>query len=366
MKFTCNKKSFTEAVAGVSKAVTPSSAVPILQGILIRADGFKLELTGYDLEMAITTTLEANVTEPGDIVLPAKLLSDMLRSLAAEEVEVQSEENLSTHIKGGITEYDLMGMSAGDFPELPVPGADRAFEIDAAELSAMINTTLYAVSSDDKKPAHTGELFAIAPGELTVVALDGFRLAITKHPIVTDREISIVVPAKTSAEVARLMGESGESIKVDANRRYVVFSGGGYTLMSRLIEGEFLNYQTVVPEGYKTRVTVDVPAFEKAIERCSVIITERLKNPLHIIFGSGIDIKCQTALGKVSDQIDAEIEGENVEIGFNYRYLLDALRFSGCDRVVLELSGPLSPVKIMPLEGDEFLFLVLPVRFKND
>lgn len=366
MKFSCEKKSFFDAVAGVSKAVTPSSAVPILQGILIRADGFKLELTGYDLEMAITTTFEANVTEPGEIVLPAKLLSDMLRSLAADEVTVESGENLATHIKGGITEYDLMGMNAADFPELPAPGADRAFEIDAAELSSMIGTTIYAVSADDKKPAHTGELFAIAPGELTVVALDGFRLAITKHPVITDREISIVVPAKTAAEAARLMGESGEAIKVDANRRYVVFSGGGYTLMSRLIEGEFLNYQTVVPEGYKTRVVVDVPAFEKSIERCSVIITERLKNPLRVTFGEGIDIKCQTPLGKVSDQIEAEVKGENVEIGFNYRYLLDALRFSGCDKVVMELSGPLSPVKIMPVEGDEFLFLVLPVRFKND
>lgn len=366
MKFTCDKKNLFDAVAGVSKAVTPSSAVPILQGILIRADGFKLELTGYDLEMAITTSIEANVTEPGEIVLAAKLFSDMLRSLSAEEVSVESGDNLATHIKGGITEYDLMGMNASDFPELPAPGADRAFEIDAAELSSMIGTTIYAVSSDDKKPAHTGELFSIAPGELTVVALDGFRLAITRHPVVTDREISIVVPAKTASEAAKLMGESGEAIKVDANRRYIVFSGGGYTLMSRLIEGEFLNYQTVVPEGHKTRVVVDVPLFEKAIERCSVIITERLKNPLRITFGDGIDIKCQTPLGKVSDQIEAEVEGEKVEIGFNYRYLLDALRYSGCDKIVMELSGPLSPVKIMPVEGEEFLFLVLPVRFKND
>ncbi len=367
MKFVCEKKLLAEAVAGVSRAVTPSSTVPVLQGILIKAEGFKLYLTGYDLEMAITTSLEANVTEPGEIVLPAKLLSDMLRSLSSEEVTIECNDNMATHIKGGITEYDLIGMNAADFPELPSPGADRAFEIDAAELASMIETTKYAVSTDDKKPAHTGELFAIEPGELTVVALDGFRLAITRHPVITDREISIVVPAKTAAEVARLMGECGGPITVDANRRYVVFSGGSYTVMSRLIEGEFLNYKTVVPEGYKTKIIVDVPAFEKAIERCSVIITERLKNPLRVSFGeNSIDIKCNTPLGKVSDQLEAIIEGDKVEIGFNYRYLLDALRNSGCDRVVMELSGPLSPVKIMPVEGDEFLFLVLPVRFKND
>lgn len=366
MKFSCDKKALADAVAGVSRAVSPSSTVQVLQGILFQADGFKLTLTGYDLEMAITTTVEANVTEPGEIVLPAKLFGEMIRSLSAEEVAVESDDNFSVHIKGGITEYDMLGIAAADFPELPVPGADEAFEIDAAELAGMIGMTLYAVSTDDKKPAHTGELFSIEPGEITVVALDGFRLAITRHPVQTEREISIVVPAKTSAEVARLMGDSGEMIKVDANRRYVVFSGGNYTVMSRLIEGEFLNYKTVVPENSVTKVTVEVSQFEKAIERCSVIITERLKNPLRITFGDTIEIRCQTPLGRVSDSIPAEIDGEKMEIGFNYRYLLDALRNSGCDRVVLELSGPLSPVKIMPAEGDDFLFLVLPVRFKND
>lgn len=368
MKFSCDKKTLAEAVAGVSRAVTPSSSVPVLQGVLLRADGFKLELTGYDLEIAITTALDVNVMEPGEIVLPAKLLGDMLRNLSGEEVQIESNnESLTTHIKSGIAEYDLMGMNAADFPELPSPGADRAFEIDAAELAGMISSTIYAVSTDDKRPAHTGELFSIEPGELTIVALDGFRLAIAKHPVITDREISIVVPSKTAAEVARLMGGSGQSIVVDANRRFVVFSDGIYTITSRLIEGEFLNYKTVVPEGFKTKAIVEVPSFEKAIERSSVIITERLKNPLRVTFAeSGIDIRCQTPLGKVMDKLEADIEGEEVEIGFNYRYLLDALRYSGCDRVVLELSGALSPVKVMPAEGDDFLFLVLPVRFKND
>lgn len=366
MKFVCDKKSLSDAVIGVSKAVTPSSAVPVLQGILLHADGFILELTGYDLEMAITTSIEANVKVPGDIVLPAKLLGDMLRSLGGEEISVESEETLATTIKSGITEYNLMGMNAADFPELPAPGADRAFEIDAAELASMIGTTIYAVSTDDKKPAQTGELFSISPGNLKVVAIDGFRFALSQHPVETEREIDIVVPAKTANEVARLMGDEGKMITVDANNRYVVFSNGQYTVMSRLIEDSFLNYKDVVPEGFKTKVTVEVPIFEKAIERCSVIITERLKNPLRITFDGDIQIRCQTVLGKVSDKISAEIEGDSVEIGFNYRYLLDALRYSGCDKVVLELSGPLSPVKVLPAEGDDFLFLVLPVRFKND
>ncbi len=366
MKFSCDKKLLMDAVSGVSKAVIPSSAVPVLQGVLLKGDGFQLELTGYDLEMSITTKIEANIIEPGEIVLPARLLSDMVRGLAADEVEIEADENLAVKLKSGITEYDLMGLSAADYPELPEPGADEAFEIDAAELAMMIKSTIYAVSTDDKKPAHTGELFSIEPGELTVVALDGFRLAIAKHPISTEREISIVVPAKTAGEVSRIMGEEGQPVQVAANRRYVVFSNGKFTVTSRLIESEFLNYKTVLPQEYKTKVTVDVDTLEMAIGRCAAVISEKIKNPLRLTFSDGIELRCQTAQGKVSDKIEAVVEGETVEIGFNYRFLLDALRNSGCERLILEISGPLSPVKLMPPEGDEFLFLVLPVRFKND
>lgn len=366
MKFTCATKVFFDAVSGVSRAVSSTSSVPVLQGILLKADGFKMELTGYDLEMAITTTLEANVMQPGEIVLPAKLLLDMLRNVVSEEVCVQSDENLAINIKGGVTEYDLMGMSAADFPDLPVPGANLAFEIDAAELATMIGSTLYAVSSDEKKPAHMGELFSIEPGKLTLVALDGFRLAITYHPIITEVTLDIVVPAKTCAEVARLMGDGGKTIRVDASKKFVVFSSENYTVISRLIEGEFLNYKNVMPEGYKTKVSVDVDTLEKAIEGCSVVITERLKNPLRMLFGQEIAISCQTPLGRSNGVVAADIEGEEVEIGFNYRYLLDALRYSGCSRVFLEINGALSPVKVLPAEGDDFIFLVLPVRFKND
>ncbi len=366
MNIICDKKSLVDAIAGVSKAVASSSTIQVLQGILLHAEGFSLTMTGYDLEMAIVTNIEANVKVSGDVVLPAKLFFDMIKSLDGDEISIESEANLATTIKSGITEYDLMGMSASEFPELPSPGADRAFEIDAAELASMISTTIYAVSTDDKKPAQTGELFSISPGNLKIVAIDGFRFALNQHPVITDKEIDIVVPAKTASEVAKLMGEEGQSIIVDANDRFIVFSNGKYTIISRLIEDSFLNYKDVIPQNYKTRVTVDVSKFEKAIERCSVIITERLKNPLRITFEDDIYIRCQTAVGKVSDRISATIDGDTVEIGFNYRYLLDALRYSGCDQIILEMSGHLSPVKILPVEGDDFLFLVLPVRFKND
>ena len=324
MKMICDRTLLANAVAGVSKAVTQRSSIPVLEGILMKAEGFSLTLTGYDLEMGITTSIEANVLEPGEVVLSAKLLGDMVRRLSSSEVEITATETNATTIKGGITEFDIMGMNPGDFPELPSPGADHTLDLETPTFREMVETTLFAVSQDDKKPAHTGELFVIEPGSLTIV------------------------------------------VHIAANRRFVVFSSRTYTVISRLIEGDFLDYKRVIPEGYHTRVTVDVRDFSNSIERASLIITERLKNPLRITFDGNITVRCQTTLGKVVDELDAEIEGEPVEIGFNNRYLLDALRYSRCDKLVFEVSGPLSPVKVLPKDGGDFLFLVLPVRFKND
>ena len=366
MKLTCDRTLLSNAITGVSKAVSQRSSIPVLEGILMKADGFTLTLTGYDLEMAITTQIEANVLEPGDAVLSAKLLGDMVRRLSSEEVEITTLESGATTIKGGITEFDIMGLNPGDYPDLPNPGADRTLDMDTAALREMVETTLFAVSQDDKKPAHTGELFSIQREKLTVVALDGYRLAIIEKKVEAAKDIDIIVPAKTVGEAVKLFGEEDDVVHIAANRRFVVFSTQSYTVISRLIEGEFLDYKRVIPEGHKTRVVVDVRDFINTIERASLIITERLKNPLRITFDGNITVRCQTALGKVVDELPAEIEGEPVEIGFNNRYLLDALRNSRCDKLAFEISGPLSPVKVLPVDGGDFLFLVLPVRFKND
>ena len=368
MNIICDKTLLSNAIDGVSKAVTLRSAIPALEGILLKAEGFQLTLTGYDLEVSITTTIEANVRQAGEIVLSAKLLGDMVRRLPSGEVSIYTNESGNATIKGGVAEFDILAMSASDYPDLPSHGADHTFTIKAGVLRDMIEKTLYAVSQDDKKPAHTGELFSIEEDKLTVVALDGYRLAIVERPIQAEKNIRIIIPAKTLTEVNKLLGSEEDEVQIAANRRFVVFQSGNYTILSRLIEGEFLNYANVIPNGCKTRVLLESRDFIDTIERASLIITERLKNPLRILFESSgkVTVRCQTNLGKVVDEFSAQVEGDPVEIGFNNRYLLDALRNARCEKVVMELSGPLSPVKILPEEGEGFIYLVLPVRFKND
>ena len=333
MNIVCDKTLLSAAIDGVSKAVTMRSSIPVLEGILLKAEGVQLTLTGYDLEMGIVTTIEANIKEPG-----------------------------------GVAQFEIQSMAATDFPDLPNTGAEQTLTIKTGVLRDMIDRTLYAVSQDEKKPAHTGELFEIELDKLTMVALDGYRLAIVERPITAVKDIRIIVPSKTMTEVSHLLAnDDEEDVHISANRRYVVFTTAGYTIMSRLIEGEFLNYRNVIPAGSRTRVTIDTKDFISTIERASLIITERLKNPLRISFTEGkVVVRCQTNLGRVVDEFNAKCEGDDVEIGFNNRYLLDALRNARTEQVRLEISGPLSPVKVLPAEGNDFLYLVLPVRFKND
>ena len=193
MNIVCDKSLLSSAIDGVSRAVTLRSSIPALEGILFKADGFQLTLTGYDLEMAITTTIEANVREPGEIVLPAKLLGDMVRRLPGGEITISTNDTGSATVKGGVAEFDILAISAGEFPELPNPGADRTFSMKAGELKEMIEKTIYAVSQDDRKPAHTGELFEIQEDKLTIVALDGYRLAIVEKPIQAVKHIRIII-----------------------------------------------------------------------------------------------------------------------------------------------------------------------------
>lgn len=368
MKFECEKTLLASAIEGVSRAITNRAAIPVLEGIYLKAEGFNLTLTGYDMEMGITTTLECNVLVPGETVLDARLLFSMISRMPAGDVCIELTDEGQAKISGDVVEFEIPAMNASDYPSLPVTGADNTMTLKCGMMREMIEKTIYAVSQDAKKPAHTGELFVIEPGSLTVVALDGYRLAIIKRDVECTRDIRIIIPGKTLQELLKIMGGDEDEVKIDANRRYVVFTTNGYTIMSRLIEGDFLNYEGVIPKDKKTRVTVDCKTFIDTIERASLIITERLKNPLRINFAEDkVTVRCQTPLGKVVDEFaPIEMAGDAVEIGFNNRYLLDALRYSKCERMVLEINGPLSPVKLLPENGTDFIYLVLPVRFKNE
>ena len=227
----------------------------------------------------------------------------------------------------------------------------------------MIRQTIYAVSDKDIKPAHKGSLFEIENNSIRIVSVDGFRLAIRTEKISYGGEQTFIVPGKSLLEVTKLIGEDTKNIDISVSSRHIIFRIGSYSVISRLIEGEFMNYKSSIPSVHSTTLTVNTRKFINTIERMSLLLTDKMKSPIRcLIENNVIKTSCNTPLGQANDELEAAIDGEGVEIGFNNRFLLDSLRYSETDEVKLSLNGSLSPMVVTPTEGDSFLFLLLPMR----
>ena len=367
MQVICNKQLLADAVANVSRAVSSKNTLAALEGILMRAADGKLHLTGYDLELAISTSIEARVQEPGDIVLSARIFLDMIRRMPSEEISICSDEKMLTVVRGSMTEYTILGIPASEYPELPSVAQTTSISIGQSTLKNMIGQTLFAIAVSDTKPVHTGSLFDIKEGELNVVSVDGYRLALRKEKVSIEDNLSFIVPGKSLSEVGKLLKDEDGEISIHVSKRHIIFEISGYNVVSRLLEGEFLDYRAAIPAGGATSIRIGTRDLMSAIDRASLLISDNIKSPLRMKFEDGIiKISCSTALGKAYDEIVCNQSGDNVDIGFNSRYMLDALKASEGDEIQLLLNGPLSPIKLIPLEGDAFTFLVLPVRLKSE
>lgn len=367
MKFICAKNDLVQAVTNVSRAVSGKSTIPALEGILLQTRGDRLFVAGYDLNIGITTEIPAKVSQQGSAVLGAKFFSDVVRRMSGEEISVQCDDKMLTEISSGPSQFTILAMNAQDYPEIPTVSDLQTLTMDQQLLQNMINQTLFAVAVGDAKPVHTGSLFDISQGRVTLVSVDGYRLALRREPIEVNEDFRFIVPGKTLGEVSRLIGGGSGEVTLRLGERHIVFEVEGYSIVSRLLEGDFLDYNASIPKGQSLEVTVGVRPLVDSVERAALLISERIKSPLRVkIAQDVISITCETSMGKVYDEVACATSGKEVQIGFNHKYLLDALRSSGCDEVKLQLNGPLSPVKIVPKDSEQFLFLVLPVRIRNE
>lgn len=368
MKLICETQKLSEICSNVQRAVSTKSSIPAIEGILLQAEENLLTLTGYDLEVGIITSMEARVEEKGSIILNAKILCDILRSLPFETVRIEVDERLTCRIKSGDAEFSLIGISAAEYPELPSVESGFPIVMDSECIKDMIRKTIFATAENDIKVVHTGVRFEIRDRKIRLIAVDGFRLAIRNEEIDYEGEEKIfVAPKKTLNEVVKLAGNEVETVSMNVGKRFIVFEIGDYRIVSRLLEGEFLNYQAAISGNITGNIRVNTRMLINSIERTSLIITDRAKSPIRCIFDNEmIRISSTTALGTANDKVPCSGEGEKMEIGFNNRYLLDALRVCDADEVVLQLGSPILPILITPTQGDNFLFLVLPVRLKTE
>lgn len=365
MKFSINRKELTEAVTNIQRAVSSKTSIPALEGILIKTDVGTINLSAYDLELGMRTTILANVTEAGGIVLSAKLFSEIVRKAPDDTITISTDEKNIATIVSGASNFTIIGINAEEFPEFPQIGDIDSLAIDGETLKSIIRQTIFAVAETDTKPIHQGSLFSIDSGFLDVVSVDGFRLAMRREKINVSLNTSFVVPGKTLSEVSKLI-KDGE-VKIYPARRHIMFEIDNYTVISSMLEGEFLDYKAAIPKQSTSEITVKTREFIESTERVSLLISDRLKSPVRCIFAENeVKLSCTTPIGRASDQFSCSMNGDGVEMGFNNKYLLDALKNTECDEVILKLNGSLSPMVVVPKDSDNFLFLVLPVRLKNE
>ena len=364
MKFSCEKAILQAAVTTAGRVVAAKSSIQALEGVLIEADIDGLCLSGYNLETGIVTKVSADVAEGGAIVLSARLFGEMLRRMPDDVVSI-STEGFSVHIQGGPTSYDIMGSSDEDFPDLPSVDDGNGLTITQGDLRAMIGQTTFAVSDNESRPIHTGALFEADGQELTMVAVDGYRLALRREKLLSQdgaEKLSFVVPGAALKEVEKICADSDEPVTVTQGDRHVTFQIGDTRL-----EGEFLNYRQTIPQNNAIVLEAEAADLQRSIDRASLIINDKLKSPLRCKFDDGVlSITSKTAMGSAFDSCPIDGDGKGLEIGFNNRFLMDAVKAAPAQRVRLELNTATSPCLVLPQAGepDNFLYMVLPVRLR--
>ena len=367
MKFTCEKSVLLNAVSVASRAAAAKSAVQSLEGLLIEA-AESVFISGYDLKTGITSSVPADISETGSIVLNARLFGDIIRKLPDDIIYFTSDENFTVRIKCGMSDFSIMGMSASDYPELPSVQNKSSIYVKQKDIKAMISETNFAVSDNEARPIHTGALFELESEILTVVAVDGYRLALRRERIAkADIEtISFVVPGPALSEVEKISAESEDTLRITVGEKHVMFTIGETVLISRRLEGEFLDYKNSVPKACKYSVELSRRDFIDAVERVSLIISDKFKSPVRCIFGDGVlKVSTNTTIGKAADECGITGNAEELEIGFNNRYILEALRAAPADNIRVQLSTGISPCIIVPTdENKNFLYMILPVRLR--
>ena len=369
MRFTCEKSMLVTGLNITGRTVAQKSSLSVIEGILCRA-GDGLSLTGYNMETAITYMIDAEIYDPGTCILPAKLFGDIVRRLPEGPVTVVVDDNFKVSIRAGYASFTISAESAEDYPELPDVSTGRQVMIPQKNLKDLIGGTIFAVSENQGRPIHTGVKFEVEDSAISAIAVDGFRLA--RRTYHTDaaagRSMSFVVPASGLKEVEKILTDSEEEASFVLGPKHILYQVGNATLVCRLLEGDFLDWRRVVPTNCPIKLVANVGEFSSSIDRVGLIVSEKHKSPVRCVFGNqNVQLRTSNTIGAAEDQCTMAGDGKELEIGFNVRYLADALRAVPAEEVVLELTNGLSPIVLTPVDDKhDFSYMVLPVRIKSN
>ena len=372
MKLICEKDNILKALNSVTKAVASKTTMPILEGILIQTNDNEVKFTTYDLEIGIEYVTNCEVKEQGATVVNAIMFSEIIRRLPDAEIIITLDEKNLLVIECEGSLYKLATMNPEEFPELPQISIENSIEMEQNSLKDMIRKTIFAVSTEENRPIFTGCLFEIKNNKLNVVAVDGFRLA-WKSKFLQNKinDFSAVIPGRTLNEINKIILDSYDTIKIGVAKNQALFEMENCKIVTRLLDGEFLNYSSVIPENWETRIRVDRSSLQNCFERISLIssssIEKEKKYPVKVNVDIGkVTISCTNQTGDAKEEMYVTTEGKNLEAGFNPKYFLDALRAIDDQEVFVDFGTSISPCIIRPVEeGGDYIYMVLPIRMKE-
>lgn len=369
MKVTFNISELKNAIAKVIRGVSKRSTMPSVEGLAFKTNENRVTISSYNLEMGIATTLDANISSDGEIVINAKLLENIIKKMSGDFVVIESNEsNNVVTISSMDSNYSISGIPYKDFPELPDVSnkSDNFINIEEATLKSMISQTLYAISDIDTRPVFTGSLFEVKDGRLRIVSVDGFRLVYRTESIETNKEVSFIVPGKSLIEIEKLLKQTDKKVEIRFSKRHVKFVINDYTVISRLIEGDFMDYERAIPTNSTYEVEAQRKDILNACDRMSLLINDATKTPIKCTFGENkIKFECSAAVGFATDTIAAITPDKNeMVVGFNNRYMIDTFKSVSNDNVKLYFVNPVSPIVVRTDDSDNFLALILPVRIR--
>ncbi len=365
-----DKKTVLDAMTPCLCAITSRAANAALASFHFKAekDSDQVTMTTFDTTKGVKTSFPADVLEEGVILLDAVKTSSMIRSLPDGEITIASDANFVTTISAGNAKFEILGMSADSFPSMPMLSGDKKFVIREGILKKMIQQVIFACAVIDQRPILTGVLFESHGEKLRLCGCDGYRIAIRDEECIKGLQLDVkfVVPAKTLMELIRLLSDSEKELRIELARRHIIFAFEDFYFFSRYVDGEYIDYAKSLPKDFRTTVELDLSDTVSCFERCALVIDERAKSPIRLtVLPDAIQVKCVTSNGKVDEEILCDVRGEEMLIGFNNKFLLDAMRAAqscGAEKIRLELTSPFSGMAITSPENDSFYYMVVPLK----
>lgn len=363
MIFICAKQKLQEGVLITQKAITGKSTMPVLEGIYIKATKNEITLIGSDKDVSIETKIEANVIEEGTVVIDSKIFGEIIRKLPNSEVRIERIENDTLQISCEKSVFNVVYMNSDEFPSLPEIDEEKQIQIPQNILKNMIKSTSFAVAQDETRPILQGILFEMKNKKLNLVALDGYRLAIKTEYLDSDFDIEVVIPGKTLNEVSKILDDVETIVNITFSNNHILFNLNKTRIISRLLDGKFVNYNSLLPQEHKLLVEANKQDLQNGIERASLMAKDGNSNLIKLeVQQDNLVITSNSQLGKVREEVGIIMQGEGIQIAFNSRYLLDVLKNMEEDIVVLEMTSSVTPCIIKAKETDSYRYLVLPVR----